>query len=109
MNKINKVAIIVVAVGIFTTSAFAASPETKSLYKAKCAACHGVDGNASVIGKKLGARDFSMPEVMKQTDTELTDIVCKGKNKMPAYKEKLKEAEIKDLVGYLRELSKKKQ
>jgi len=108
MNKLYKFAITASIVGVLSISAVAASPETQSLYKAKCAACHGADGNASTIGKKLGARDFSMPDVMKQKDAELIEITTKGKNKMPAFKEKLKEAEIKDLVGYLREMCKKK-
>ncbi len=108
MNKFYKLAIFVVVVGSLTSSAFSASPETQALYKAKCSGCHGIDGNASPTGKKLGAPDFTMPEVMKLTDSELIDIITNGKNKMLPYKEKLKETEIKDLVGYLRELGKKK-
>jgi mono/diheme cytochrome c family protein len=107
MTTFRKLTITAVVFGLFATSAFAATPETQSLYKSKCASCHGADGNASAIGKKLGARDFSMPEVMKQKDAELIEITAKGKNKMPAFKEKLKEAEIKDLVAYLREMGKK--
>jgi len=108
MNSCKRIVLTVTVFGVFTFSAFAASPETQSLYKAKCAACHGADGTGSVIGKKNGARDFAMPEVMKQSDAEMIDITTKGKNKMPAFKDKLKDTEIKDLVAYVRELGKKK-
>ena len=113
MNRFKKLTFIMIVTGAITPFLLAASPETQSLYKAKCKACHGEDGNASAIGKKLGARDFSMPEVMKMTDVELTASITNGKNTagkvtMVAFKDKLKEVEIKDLVAYVRELGKKK-
>ncbi len=81
----------------------------EATYKAKCAGCHGVDGGANTpAAKALGVRDFQSPDVQKETDTELADIITKGKNKMPKYGEKLKESEIKDLAGYVRVLGKKK-
>jgi mono/diheme cytochrome c family protein len=46
--------------------------------------------------------------VQKETDAQLIDIVTNGKNKMPAYKGKLTDDQIKGLVGYVRELAKKK-
>ena len=108
MNTLKKFASAAVVAGLIALPAAAASPETQALYKAKCTACHGADGMASAIGKKIGARDFTMPEVMKQKDGELVVITTNGKNKMPAFKDKLKEAEIRDLVEYVKELVKKK-
>jgi len=81
----------------------------EATYKAKCAGCHGADGGANTpAAKTLGVRDFQSPDVQKETDAELTDIITKGKNKMPKYGDKLKDSEIKDLVGYVRTLGKKK-
>jgi mono/diheme cytochrome c family protein len=78
-------------------------------YKAKCAACHGPDGAGNtVVGKKLGAHDFHSPEVQKQTDAELTDIIVKGKNKMPAYEKSVKPDDIKALAIYVRTFAAKK-
>jgi len=78
-------------------------------YKAKCAACHGPDGRGDAeVGKKLGTHDFRSSEVQKMSDAELTEILAKGKNKMPAYEKSLKADEIKGLVGYLRALAPKK-
>jgi mono/diheme cytochrome c family protein len=55
----------------------------------------------------LGTHDFASPEVQKMTDADLAGIISTGKNKMPGYAKTLKDAEIKDLVGYVRELGKK--
>jgi cytochrome c6 len=89
------------------SSARAQSPS--ATYKAKCAGCHGADGKANTgPGKALGAHDFGSDEVTKESDTDLVTIVTAGKNKMPAYGKSLKEAEIKDLVAYVRELGKQK-
>jgi cytochrome c6 len=81
----------------------AVAQDAAATYKAKCAMCHGADGK----GGKMGTRDFASPEVKAETDAQLTDIVTKGKPpKMPAYGEKLKPEEIKDLVAYVRTLGK---
>jgi cytochrome c6 len=100
----------VVTVLLFGSStAFAADTATESLYKAKCAACHGADGTGSTpAGKKLGAHDFHSPEVMKQTDAQLLETMSKGKNKMPAYDGKIPADQMKSLVAYVRELGKAK-
>jgi mono/diheme cytochrome c family protein len=83
--------------------------DAAAIYKTKCAACHGPDGKGdTAMGKKLGVRDFSSPEVQKQSDSELIAATAKGKNKMPAYEKSLKENEIKDLIAYIRQLGKRK-
>lgn len=45
---------------------------------------------------------------MKMSDADLIKIVTEGKGKMPSYGKSLKDTEIKDLVAYIRELSKQK-
>jgi mono/diheme cytochrome c family protein len=82
--------------------------DAEATYKAKCAGCHGPDGvGATAAGKAMKVRDFHAPEVQKETDAELTDVIANGKNKMPKYADKLKDSEIKDLVAYVRGLGKK--
>lgn len=79
----------------------------EKIYKAKCASCHAADGSGSTaVGKALKARPFSSAEVKKETDAEMTEIIVKGKNKMPPYDKKLSEAEVKDVVAYIRTLCK---
>jgi len=80
----------------------------EQVYKAKCASCHGPDGaGATPAGKATKARDFCSDEVKKETDEEWTTIIVKGKNKMPGYDKKLTDAEVKDVVAYIRGLCKK--
>jgi mono/diheme cytochrome c family protein len=82
--------------------------DAEATYKAKCAGCHGVDGSGTTpAGKAMKARDFHSPDVTKETEAELMDIIANGKNKMPKYADKLKDAEMKDLAAYVRALGKK--
>lgn len=93
---------------LFALVASSVAQSTADLYKSKtCAACHGPDGKGDTpMGKKLGARDFHSPDVQKMSDEELFNVTKSGKNKMPAYKDKLSDQQIKDLVQYVRELGK---
>lgn len=78
-------------------------------YKAKCSGCHGADGKGNTgVGKALGTHDFASEEVTKMSDADLIKIVADGKAKMPGYGKSLKDTEIKDLVAYIRDLSKQK-
>jgi mono/diheme cytochrome c family protein len=83
--------------------------EDAALWKTKCASCHGVDGTGNTaIGKKFKLRDLSLPEVQKMSDREWYDITAKGKEKMPAYEQKLTKDQIQQLVAHMRSLAKKK-
>lgn len=69
--------------------------------------CHGQDGKGNTpIGKKFKIPDLLFPTVQKKTDAELTQIIENGKQKMPAFKTKLKPEQVKDLVAYVRDLAK---
>ena len=104
----NRILLVIAAtIVLITLRAQAADNPAASLYKAKCAGCHGADGSGSVMGKKLGARDFHSAEVQKMSDDELTTAIAEGKGKMPGYKRSLSEQQIKDLVAYVRSLMKK--
>ncbi len=99
--------VILTAVVLSSTHA-SAQAAGETVYKAKCASCHGPDGSgATPAGKATKARDFCSDEVKKETDEEWTAIIVKGKNKMPAYDKKITDAEIKDVVAYIRGLCKK--
>jgi len=96
------------ALALAFVPAVCAQGTAEATYKAKCAGCHGADGAGSTpAGKAMKIRDFHSPEVQKETDADLTDIITNGKNKMPKYADKLKDTEIKDLVAYCRSLGKK--
>jgi len=79
--------------------------KSASLYKAKCAVCHGAAGKGdSPAGKSMGAVSFSDAKVAGKSDAELKEAIEKGKNKMPAYGKSLKSDEIQGLVAYIRSL-----
>ena len=104
--KISAIFVTAFALLVVTSHAIAQS-EAEKTYKTKCVACHAADGTGSEVGKKLGTHDFHSSEVQSETDADLTQIIAKGKNKMPAYEKSLKPDEIKGLVAYVRGLEKK--
>ena len=102
--------LVLLAVGFFSAAPLRADGDAASLFKAKCAVCHGADGSGNTaMGKQMQAPDLRSEEVQKQTDAQLIDATTNGKGKkMPAYKGKLTDDQIKQLVAYIRELGKKK-
>jgi mono/diheme cytochrome c family protein len=79
----------------------------EKVYKAKCASCHGPDGKGeTAAGKVTKVRDICSDEVKKETDAAWTGIIVKGKNKMPSYDKKITDAEVKDVIAYMRSLCK---
>jgi mono/diheme cytochrome c family protein len=90
-----------------TLPAFAAGPDGAAIYKAKCASCHGADGNGQTpMGKAWKLRDLGAADVQKLSDADLTKITTDGKGKMPAYKGKLTDAEIAAVVAHMRSFKK---
>ena len=90
-------------------TARAADDATMKLYQAKCSACHGADGSGNTtVGKALKLKDIRDPEVQKMSDADLTTLIAKGKDKMPASEKTLKPDQVKSLVAYVRELAQKK-
>lgn len=76
-------------------------------YKAKCAMCHGADGLASgSMGKMLKVPSFKSPDLVKAPDSELIDATKNGKGKMPSYNGKLTDAQIREVIAYIRTLQK---
>jgi cytochrome c6 len=97
-----------IAIGSILFAAPIFGQDGASLYKSRCASCHGADGKGdTAIGKSMHLRSLASPEVQKESDQELTAIIADGKGAMPAYKGKLSAEQVKDLVGYIRELGKK--
>ena len=62
-------------------------------YTAKCKMCHGANGEKNFAN--LGA-----------ADADLIKAVTDGKGKMPAYKGKLSDDDIKAVVAYIKTLKK---
>ncbi|HTH50745.1 MAG TPA: c-type cytochrome, partial [Pyrinomonadaceae bacterium] len=57
-----------------------------------------------VDGKKIDAKDLTTEKMIKRSDAKLYDDIAEGSpdDGMPAFKEKLKESEINDIIKYVR-------
>lgn len=89
-------------------SAWQGDQSGADLYKRSCAGCHGPDGSGkTAMGRTFKMKDLKSDEVQKMHDSELSNIIAKGKGKMPAYGSKLKDEQIESLVKYIRTLAKK--
>ncbi len=80
------------AMSVMTASAadLASNPD----YKAKCAMCHGANGEGKAAMKTAPFKDSAA-----KSEAELTATITKGKGKMPAYEGKLSADQIKALVA----------
>lgn len=70
----------------------------EATYKAKCAMCHGATG----AGDTPAGKSMKVTPMVKLPEAEMIAITTNGKGKMPAYKGKLTDAQIKDVVDYIR-------
>ena len=69
--------------------------------------CHGPDGTAATpMGKMMKITSFRDPAVVKESDADLIATTKDGKGKMPAYNGKLTDAQIKEVVSFIRTLQK---
>jgi mono/diheme cytochrome c family protein len=97
------------AVVTLTAFALTAAADSAALYKSKCAMCHGPTGAGDTpMGKKLALKSLASPEVQKNTDAKLVEVIAKGRGKMPAFGGKLTDEQIKQLVAVVRGFAAKK-
>ena len=77
------------------------------IFKSKCALCHGADGLATTTtAKMMKVPSFRSPDLVKAPESLLVEATKDGKGKMPAYKNQLTDAQIQQVVAYIRTLQK---
>ncbi len=77
------------------------------VYKAKCASCHGATGVPNpAMAKAMGIKPASDPAVKGKSEAQTIAVTANGAGKMPSYKGKLTDAQIKAAVDYFRTLAK---
>ena len=77
------------------------------VYKTKCASCHGAAGVPSAgMAKAMGVKPATDPSVKSKTEAQMIATTTTGEGKMPAYKGKLSDAEIKQAVESFRAFAK---
>jgi mono/diheme cytochrome c family protein len=76
-------------------------------YKAKCAGCHGASGVPSEgMAKSMGLKPLGGADVQAMSDADLASAIANGKGKMKGMKGTFSDAQISDLVKYIRTLKK---
>ena len=105
MGKMIRVGVTLAAAVVFAGMGFAQSGE--ATYKAKCQSCHGAEGTPNPgIAKMMGVKPASDAAVKAHSEAEMIAITENGKAKMPAFKGKLSDAQIKESVDYFRTFAK---
>jgi mono/diheme cytochrome c family protein len=114
-NAIMKTTKLVVLIVVIAATLFLILPNLSwagddgaTIYKSKCAVCHGVD----LAGKPAAkAPSLISDEAKKASDADLTDMVANGgkdKKPMHAFQAKgLTPDQIKMVIGYIRDQQKK--
>jgi mono/diheme cytochrome c family protein len=105
MKAILRISAILVCSGALSS---VLAEQSASVFKAKCAPCHGVAGDANTpAGKMLKVPSFTSEAILKDTDANMLAITKNGKGKMPAWHDKLSDAQLKDLIAFIRTMQKK--
>jgi mono/diheme cytochrome c family protein len=79
----------------------------RNLYKQNCAICHkeeGTGGKTTFEGKTLDPDDLTSDKIKKFSDEKISGYIINGvvDEGMPAFKDKLSEAQVKEIVAYIR-------
>lgn len=90
--------------GARAVSSVSKRKDAATIYKSQCASCHGKDGRANTLKAKFnGAKDLTKASWQESTsDEHIFNAISNGQKKMPAFGNKLSQAEIESLVAYVR-------
>jgi len=95
-----KYAAVLAGFALASSLAMAADLAANPDYKAKCAMCHGANGEGKPAMKTAPLKDSA-----SKSDAELTEIITKGKPpRMPAFGGKLSADQIKTLAADIKSL-----
>ena len=101
-NTIIATLALVVSAGL----SWAGAPEGKEIYTAKCAPCHGANGEGkAAIAKMFNVTQapLASKEVQARTDEELKQVILKGQGKMKPVAG-VTEKQAADVVAFVRTL-----
>ena len=85
----------------------AAIARGKELFDKKCGICHFADSDAKKIGpglKGIGKRGTFTVNNNKVTDESMKTWIENGDSLMPPFKDVLEDAQIKDVIAYVKSL-----
>ena len=70
-----------------------------------CEPCHGPNGEGGLVKvekKQIKVPSLKAEHAIKHTDDQLTKMITNGEEEMPAFKNKLTQQEIADMVKFVR-------
>jgi mono/diheme cytochrome c family protein len=106
MRKSSRIQVALAAV-ILLTGAVSFAQSGEATYKAKCQSCHGAAGVPSpAMAKAMGVKPATDPAVKSESEAKMISVTTNGAGKMPAFKGKLTDAEIKASVDFFRTFAK---
>jgi mono/diheme cytochrome c family protein len=107
MTQTNRVHLALATTILLACAVGFAQSSGDAVYKAKCQSCHGAQGVPNPgIAKAMGVKPASDPSVKSLSEAQMIADTANGKGKMPAFKGKLTDAEIKASVDYFRAFAK---
>lgn len=107
MSKTSRVVAALSAAVLFAGVTSFAQSSGEATYKTKCQSCHGAQGVPNPgIAKAMGVKPANDPSVKAHSEAQMITITETGKGKMPGFKGKLTDAQIKDSVAYFRTFAK---
>ena len=104
-----KTALITMALFAATAACALAQPNGEEIYMEKCKKCHGETGEGNPkalekLCKGLEIDKLKLGPMAEKSDEEVRKMIVEGKEKMPAYAEKLTAEEIDAVLAYCRKL-----
>lgn len=107
MVKTVRIYTAVAAMALMAGSMGFAQASGADIYKTKCQSCHGASGTPSpAMAKAMGMKPVTDPSVKGKSEAQMITVTTNGAGKMPAFKGKLTDAQIKNSVSYFRSLMK---
>jgi len=98
---------VTLAAVVLLASAVGFAQSGEATYKAKCQSCHGTAGVPNPgIAKAMGVKPATDPSVKSKSEAQMIAVTTNGDGKMPAFKGKITDPEIKASVDYFRSLAK---
>lgn len=90
-----------------TSSAIGDPTKGKIIYETNCLICHGERGKGDgLLGATLRPppTDLTGPVTRAKSDTDMRTVILDGRGAMPAWKARLKEQDIHNVLAYIRNL-----
>lgn len=70
-----------------------------------CEACHGEDATGGLVkvdNKRIKVPSLKAEHAIKHTDDEIMKMITSGEEEMPAFKDKMSQQEIAEMVRFVR-------